>query len=52
MKRSKKVVTFSLTMPKTDVAFTTLRTSLKRFGNERQAFESLGCRVEVVGIKG
>ena len=53
MSKSKKskVVVFSLTMPKTEIPFATLRTSLPRFGAMRQGFEALGCRVEVVDVK-
>jgi hypothetical protein len=51
MKNSKKIVIFSLTMPKTENPFATLSTTLARFGEMRQAFESLGLRVELVDFK-
>jgi hypothetical protein len=50
-KQTRKVVVFSLTMPKTEVPFATLSTSLKRFGKMRQDFEQLGVRVEVVDVR-
>lgn len=50
-KSSKKVVVFSLTMPKTEIPFATLSTTLKRFGKMRADFEQLAVRVEVVDVK-
>ena len=49
--KSSKVVVFSLTMPKTEIPFATLRTSLKKFGKMRADFETLAVRVEVVDLK-
>lgn len=51
MSKSKEII-FSLTLPKAEVPFAVLPTSLKRFGAMRVHFEGLGCRVEVVDIKG
>ena len=51
MSKSKKVVVFSLTMPKTEIPFATLSTTLKRFGKMRADFETLGLRVELVDLK-
>ena len=42
-----KVVVFSLTKPKSEVPFTILEVSLKRFKDLRTNFEELGLRVEV-----
>ena len=50
-KKNSKTVIFSLAMPKTEIPFTQLSTSLKRFGKLRQDFESLGLRVEVINFK-
>jgi hypothetical protein len=50
-KQNRKVVIFNLTMPKTEIPFTKLSTSLKKFGKLRQDFESLGLRVEIVDFK-
>ena len=50
-KKSKKTVVFTLTMPKTEIPFAQLSTSLKKFGKMRQAFESLALRVEVADFK-
>lgn len=47
---SKKVI-FSLAMPKSEVQFATLETTLKKFAKLRQDFEGLGLRVEVVDFK-
>lgn len=49
-KQSKTVVHFTLTMPKTEIAFASLSTTLKKFGTMRREFESLGLRVEVEGF--
>ncbi len=49
-KQSKKVI-FTLTMPKTEIPFAQLSTSLKRFGKMRADFESLALRVEVIDFK-
>jgi hypothetical protein len=43
-----KMVEFSLTKPKNDMAFTTLRVPLKKFSKLRANFEELGLHVEVV----
>lgn len=51
-KQGSKVVIFTLTKPKSEIPFTTLRTSLKKFGALRRHFEELGLRVEVEGFKG
>lgn len=51
MKNSKKIVIFSLTMPKTENSFATLSTTLAKFGEMRKAFESLGLRVEIVDFR-
>ena len=50
-KSSKKVVVFSLTMPKTEIPFAELSTTLKKFGKMRADFEQLAVRVEVVDLK-
>jgi hypothetical protein len=50
-KQSKKTVIFTLTMPKTEIPFAQLSTSLKRFGKMRADFESLALRVEVIDFK-
>jgi hypothetical protein len=50
-KKSSKTVIFALTMPKTEIPFTTLSTPLKKFGKLREDFETLGLRVEVVNFK-
>ena len=50
-KKNSKVVIFALTMPKTEIPFTKLSTPLKRFGQLRRDFESLGLRVEIVNFK-
>ena len=50
-KSSKKVVVFSLTMPKTEIPFAELSTTLKKFGKMRADFEQLAVRVEVVDVK-
>jgi hypothetical protein len=42
-----KTVVFSLTKPKSEVPFTTLKVSLKKFKKLRANFEDLGLRVEV-----
>ena len=49
--KSKKVVVFSLTMPKTEIPFAELSTTLKKFGKMRADFEQLAVRVEVVDVK-
>jgi hypothetical protein len=51
MKHSKKIVIFSLTMPKTENPFATLETTLGKFKGIRATFESLGLRVELVGFR-
>ena len=53
MSKSKKskVVVFSLTMPKTEIPFAELSTTLKKFGKMRADFEQLAVRVEVVDVK-
>lgn len=50
-KKSRKVVVFTLAMPKTEIPFITLSTTLKRFGQARVDFESLGLRVEVIDFR-
>jgi hypothetical protein len=46
-----KRITFSLTMPKAEVPFATLNTTLKKFGKLRADFESIGgLRVEVIDV--
>jgi hypothetical protein len=49
--KKSKVVVFSLTMPKTEIPFATLSTTLKKFGKMRADFETLAVRVEVVDLK-
>lgn len=51
-KQGKKVVVFTLTKPKSEVPFATLRTRLGKFKSLRAQFEELGLRVEVEGFKG
>jgi hypothetical protein len=51
-KQGKKVVVFTLTKPKSEVPFATLRTRLGKFKALRAQFEELGLRVEVKGFKG
>jgi hypothetical protein len=46
-----KIVVFTLTKPKSEVAFTTLEISLKKFSKVRANFEDLGLRVEVADFK-
>jgi hypothetical protein len=46
-----KRIEFSLTMPKSEVPFAKLETSLKKFGKLRESFEALDLRVEVLGFK-
>jgi hypothetical protein len=46
-----KSVVFTLTKPKSEVPFTTLEVSLKKFGKLRANFEELNLRVEVVNFK-
>lgn len=50
-KKNRKTVIFTLTMPKTEIPFARLSTSLKKFGKMRQDFEFLGLRVEVIDFK-
>ena len=50
-KQNRKKVIFTLTMPKTEIPFAQLSTSLKRFGKMRSDFESLALRVEVIDFK-
>lgn len=50
-KSSKRVVVFSLAMPKTEIPFAELSTTLKKFGKMRADFETLGLRVELVDLK-
>jgi hypothetical protein len=50
-KKNRKKVIFTLTMPKTEIPFAKLSTSLKRFGKMRADFESLSLRVEVIDFK-
>ena len=50
-KQNRKKVIFTLTMPKTEIPFAQLSTSLKRFGKMRADFESLALRVEVINFK-
>ena len=50
-KSSRKTVIFTLTMPKTEIPFAQLSTSLKKFGKLRADFESLGLRVEVIDFR-
>ena len=50
-KQNRKTVIFTLTMPKTEIPFAQLSTSLKRFGKMRADFESLALRVEVIDFK-
>ena len=49
--KKSKVVVFSLTMPKTEIPFAVLPTTLKKFGRMRAGFEALGVRVEVVDVR-
>lgn len=44
---SKKTVVFSLTKPKSEVPFTVLEVTLKRFKKLRADFEDIGLRVEI-----
>lgn len=46
-----KRITFSLTLPKSEVPFAKLETSLKKFGKLRESFEALGLRVEVLDFR-
>lgn len=46
-KSMSKTVVFSLTKPKSELPFTTLKVSLKKFKQLRLNFEELGLRVEV-----
>jgi hypothetical protein len=46
-----KIVVFTLTKPKSEVPFTTLKISLKKFSKVRANFEDLGLRVEVSDFK-
>jgi len=48
MSKSVKMVEFSLTKPKSEVAFTTLNIPLKKFKVLRSEFESLTLHVEVL----
>ena len=48
MSKSVKMVEFSLTKPKSEVPFTTLNVSLKKFKVLRSDFEDLSLRVEVL----
>ena len=48
MSKSVKMVEFSLTKPKSEVPFTTLNVSLKKFKMLRSDFEDLSLRVEVL----
>ena len=48
MSKSVKMVEFSLTKPKSEVPFTTLNVSLKKFKVLRSDFEDLLLRVEVL----
>ncbi len=50
-KQNRKKVIFTLTMPKTEIPFATLSTTLAKFGEMRKAFESLGLRVEVIDFR-
>jgi len=50
-KQNRKKVIFTLTMPKTEIPFAQLSTSLKRFGKMRADFESLALRVEIVDFR-
>jgi hypothetical protein len=50
-KQNRKTVIFTLTMPKTEIPFAQLSTSLKQFGKMRADFESLSLRVEVIDFK-
>lgn len=46
-----KIVVFTLTKPKSEVPFTTLEVTLKKFSKVRSNFEDLGLRVEVADFK-
>ena len=48
--KSVKMVEFSLTKPKSEVPFTTLSASLKKFKMLRSDFEELSLRVEVLNF--
>jgi len=50
-KQNRKKVIFTVTMPKTEIPFAQLSTSLKKFGKMRADFESLALRVEVIDFK-
>jgi hypothetical protein len=50
-KHMSKSVVFTLTKPKSEVSFTTLQVSLKKFKKLRANFEELGLRVEVKDFK-
>ena len=50
-KKNRKKVIFTLTMPKTEIPFAQLSTSLKQFGKMRQAFESIALDVQIVDFK-
>jgi hypothetical protein len=50
-KQNRKTVIFTLTMPKTEIPFAQLSTSLKKFSKMRQDFESLALDVQVVDFK-
>jgi hypothetical protein len=43
-------VVFSLSLPKAEIPFATLSTSLKKFAKMREHFETLGLQVGVVGF--
>ncbi len=48
MSKSVKMVEFSLTKPESEIPFTTLNVSLKKFKVLRSDFEDLSLRVEVL----
>lgn len=43
-------IVFSLSLPKAEVPFAELHTSLKKFAKIREHFEALGLQVGVVGF--
>lgn len=50
-KKNRKIVIFTLAMPKTEIPFIELAISLKKFSQARSDFESLGLRVEIVDFR-
>jgi hypothetical protein len=49
-KNKKQYVIFSLSLPKAEVPFAELHTSMKKFAKIREHFEILGLQVGVVGF--